>query len=162
MIAITQRSGAVLARSGASYLVAVALLVAGCATSPGVNRYPQDDCAAYLHAKKEFKAGIKWCVRHAEVRDDAMEVRVSWEVVSLVGKVDTIFQLTDDSNSRMYLTDEFGQRYDHVHVSGAAQGSSYQAGSVREGSFFFPLRGQQARSFLFHDDENGIALRIRR
>lgn len=159
---IEQRSGAVLTRSGASNLVAVALLVAGCATAPGVSRYPQDDCAVYSHARNEFKARIKWCVRYAEVRDDAMEVRVSWEVVSLEGTVDTIFQWADESNPRMYLTDEIGQRYDHARVSGAALGSVHQAGSLREGSFFFPLRGQRARSFLFHDDENGIALRIRR
>jgi hypothetical protein len=159
---IKQGSAAVLTRSGASNLVAVALLVAGCATAPAVSRYPQDDCAIYVHVKREFKAAIKWCVRYAEVRDDTMEVRVSWEVVSLDGTVDTIFQWTDESNPRMYLTDEFGDRYDHVRVSEAAQGSAHQAGSLREGSFFFALRGRRARSFLFRDDENGTALRIRR
>ena len=91
-----------------------------------------------------------------------MEIRVSWEVVTLEGKVDTIFQLTDESNPHMYLTDEFGQRYDHVRVSGAALGSTHQAGSLREGSFFFALGHNRAGSFLFHDDENGVALRVRR
>jgi hypothetical protein len=161
LLATRQGGGTVFAWPGASNLIAAAL-VAGCAASPGVSRYPQDDCAAYLHAGNEFKASIKWCVRYAKVRDGTMEVRVSWEVVRLEGKVDTIFQLTDESNPRMYLTDEFGQRYDHVRVSGAALGSSHQAGSLREGSFFFPLSHERARSFLFHDDENGIALRIRR
>jgi hypothetical protein len=146
----------------ARHLVAAALLAAGCATSPDVSRYPHKDCAAYLHARKEFTASINWCVRYTEVRNDAMEVRVSWEVVRLEGEVDTIFQLTDDGNLRMYLTDESGQRYDHVRVSGAALGTTHRLGSLREGSFFFPLRGRHSRNFLFHDDENGIALRIRR
>ena len=91
-----------------------------------------------------------------------MEVRVSWEVVTLEGKVDKIFQLTDESNPHMYLMDELGRRYDHFRVSGAALGSTHHTGSLREGSFFFPLSRERARSFLFHDDENGVALRVRR
>ena len=147
---------------GPLHLVALALLAAGCAASTAVVRYPLDDCAAYSHAKNEFKASVKWCLRYAEVTDSVMEVHVSWEVVTLEGKVDTIFQLTDESNPHMYLTDEFGQRYDHVRVSGAALGSTHQAGSLREGSFFFQLGHERARSFLFHDDENGVALRFHR
>ena len=142
--------------------MATALLAAGCASIPHAIRYPQNDCASYFHARKEFKASITWCVRYAEVRDDAMEVRVSWEVMRLEGDIDTIFQLTDEGNPRMYLTDEFERRYDHIRASGAALGATYQPGSLREGSFVFPLHGRQSRSFLFHDDENGIALRISR
>jgi hypothetical protein len=162
LLAIRQGDGAVCNRLGPLHLVALALLAAGCAASPAIVRYSQDDCTAYLHARNEFRASIKWCLRYAEVRDGTMEVRVSWEVTRLEGKVDTIFQLTDESNPHMYLTDEFGRRYDHVRVSGAAQGSSHQAGSLREGSFFFQLGHERARSFLFHDDENGVALRFRR
>jgi hypothetical protein len=142
-------------------LMAVALLVTGCATSPEVQRRAQLDCATYVHAKKEFKARINWCVRYAEVRDDALEVGVSWEVVRLEGDMGTIFQWSDEGNRRMYLTDEFGRRYDHDRVAGAALGSAHRAGSSRHGSFFFPLHGRQARSFLFHDEENGIAVRVR-
>lgn len=142
-------------------VVAIALVGAGCATSPAVSRYPQNDCAGYVYSKKEFKADVNWCVHYAEVRDDAMEVRVSWEIVKLRGTVDSIFQLTDENNPTMYLTDEFGHRYDHTRVSGAALGSAHRAGSLREGSFFFPPPRQGARSFLFHDDENRVALRFR-
>ena len=162
MTAVRQRGAVAFDRPGPLHLIALVLLGVGCAALPAVVRYPQDDCAAYLHARDEFKASIRWCLRYAEVREGAMEVRVSWEVVTLEGKVDTIFQLTDESNPHMYLTDEFGQRYDHVRVSGAALGSTHLAGSLREGSFFFPLGHNRAGSVLFHDDENGVALRVRR
>jgi hypothetical protein len=141
-------------------VLAVALVVAGCAT-PAVSRYPQNDCVAYAYAKREFKADVKWCIHYAEVRGDALEVHVSWEIVKLAGKVATIFQLTDEGNPTMYLTDASGYRYDPTRVSGAALGGAHRAGSLQSGSFFFPPPRAGARSFLFHDDENGVALRVR-
>jgi hypothetical protein len=141
--------------------VATSFVIAACTTSPAFNRYPQTACAQYVHAKKEFKADVNWCVRYVEVRGDAMEVRVSWELLKLRGSHDSVFQITDEYNPRMYLTDEFGQRYDHTRVSGAALGSRYQLGSTQSGSFFFPLPRAGARTFLFHDDENGVRLQLR-
>lgn len=148
-------------RAAAGTLIAAALIAAGCATSPTFSGYPQNACTPYVHAKKEFKADITWCVRYVEVRDDVMEVRVSWELVRLQGKVDTIFQISDEDNPKMYLTDEFGNRYDHSRVSGAAKGRHYPAGSLQNGSFFFPLPRAGVRMFRFHDDENGVMLPIR-
>lgn len=148
-------------RIAAGTLITAALIAAGCASAPTFSRYPQNACTPYAHAKKEFKADISWCVRYVEVRDDVMEVRVSWELVRLQGQVDTIFQITDEDNAKMYLTDEFGNRYHHSRVSGAAKGRDYRVGSLQDGSFFFPLPRAGARAFRFHDDENGVTLQIR-
>ena len=140
---------------------AASFAIAACTTAPAFNRFPQTACTHYVHAKQAFKADVNWCVRYVEVRGDEMEVTVSWELVKLRGSVDAVFQITDEFNSRMYLTDEFGHRYDHTRVSGAALGSRYQAGSTQSGSFFFPLPRAGARTFVFHDDENGVRLPLR-
>lgn len=141
--------------------VATAVLVAACATAPAVIRYPQSACTQYLHVKKEFTADIHWCARYVEIRGDQMEVQVSWEIMKLQGGPETVFQITDEFNPRMYLTDEIGRRYDHTRVSGAALGSRYQAGSAQRGSYFFPLPAAGARTFQFHDDENRAKLELR-
>ena len=155
-----RRSHAVAVRLAVS-AVATSFVIVACTTAPAFNRHPQTACTQYVHATKEFKAGVNWCVRYVEVRGDAMEVRVTWELVKLHGSLDAVFQITDEYNPRMYLTDEFGHRYDHTRVSGAAMGSRYQVGSTRSGSFFFPLPRAGARTFQFHDDENGVRLPLR-
>lgn len=157
---MSQRNRLVTVRLAVGALAA-SFAIAACTTLPAFNRYPQTACAQYVHAKKEFEASVNWCVRYVEVRGDAMEVQVSWELVKLRGTLDTIFQITDEYNSRMYLTDEFGQRYEHTRVSGAALGSRYQVGSTQSGSFFFPSPRAGARTFLFHDDENRVRLQLR-
>jgi hypothetical protein len=142
----------------------LACAVAGgtsCTNVPLASRHPQAACARYVHAKKEFSADIHWCARYVELRGDVMEVHVSWEILRLAGSTDAIFQITDEHNARMYLTDEAGRRYDHSRVSGAALGSRHRPGSVQSGSFFFPLPKAGARTFQFHDDENGVRLELR-
>ena len=155
-----RRSQPVTVRLAAS-AVATSFVIVACTTVPAFNRYPQTACTQYVHATKEFRAEVNWCAHYVEVRGDATEVRVSWELVKLHGSLEAVFQITDESNPRMYLTDEFGHRYDHTHVSGAALGSRYQVGSTQGGSFFFPLPRAGARTFLFHDDENGVRLPLR-
>ena len=144
-------------------LSSIALLVAaGCASPSLFSRYPQQACADYVHTKKEFTARINWCVRDVELREDAMEVRVSWQVVGLEGSVARIFQASDQNNRRMYLLDEFGGRYDHNGVSGAAKGNiMHKEGSFQTGSFLFSPPRSAARTFHFHDDDNGVVLEIR-
>jgi hypothetical protein len=144
--------------------LALACAVAGgtsCTTVPLASRHPQTACARYVHVKKEFSADIIWCARYVELRGDVMEVHVSWEILRLDGSTDAIFQITDEYNARMYLTDEAGWRYDHSRVSGAALGSRHRPGSVQSGSFSFPLPKAGARTFQFHDDENGVQLDLR-
>lgn len=156
-----ERSDKPLYRIAAVLSIIVPFVGAGCTTAPSAAQYPQQSCTAYTHAKKQFTARVNWCIRYVEVRNDVMEVRVSWEVVKLQGNVNTIFQITDKDNRNMYLLDEFGNRYDHNLVSGAAGGVVHDQGSVQIGTFFFSPPTGAARNFRFHDDDNGVALEIR-
>ena len=145
----------------AAGVLAASVASTSCMHAPPANRQTQSACTQYVHAKKEFKADINWCARYIDLRGDTMEVGVTWELVRLQGRTDAIFQITDESNSRMYLIDESGRRYDHTGVSGAALGRRHTPGSMQSGSFFFPVPRAGARSFQFHDDENGVRLELR-
>ena len=158
---MSPRNRSVTLRLAAVGVLAASVASASCMHAPPAKRQPQSACTRYVHAKTEFKADINWCARYIELRGDTMEVGVTWELLRLQGRTDAIFQITDESNARMYLIDESGRRYDHTGVSGAALGSRHTPGSMQSGSFFFPLPSAGARTFHFHDDENGVRLELR-
>jgi hypothetical protein len=60
----------------------------------------------------------------------------------------------------MYLTDDLGNRYNHIATSGSA-GSEYNfeySGDTTQGVFIFPPARPGATIFTFHDDDNHDAI----
>lgn len=117
---------------------------------PGL--YSANGCVRQIFG--EFAAAqIEFCVISIEVdRNGFMTFIVTWTAY-MPPRV-TIRKGADESN--MYLTDELGNRYDHIATSGSA-GSEFNfalSGDTTQGVFIFPRARPDATIFTFHDDDN--------
>jgi hypothetical protein len=66
---------------------------------------------------------------------------------------------SDAQNTNMYLTDELGNRYDHVRAGGAAaREKTMEPNVAQEGWFLFPAPRPGAQVLAFRDDDNGMAI----
>jgi hypothetical protein len=98
---------------------------------------------------------VDFCVVRIEVdRNGYLLVTVSW--TAHMPPEGWIKKGSDVDNQNMYLTDEFGNRYDHIGLSGAA-GNVYQFtfdGETAFGSYIFPPIRSGGHIITFHDDDN--------
>jgi hypothetical protein len=98
---------------------------------------------------------IDFCVVRIEVdRNGYLLVTLSW--TAHMPPAGWIKKGSDVDNLNMYLTDEFGNRYDHVGLSGAA-GTVYLFtfdGETAFGSYIFPPIRSGGHIISFHDDDN--------
>jgi len=59
----------------------------------------------------------------------------------------------------MYVTDEFGHRYDHIALDGVARdGGSALHGETITGTFLFPPAQAGAREFTFYDGDQNVSI----
>lgn len=118
--------------------------------APPVAAYPQDSCTTYTkhHGRPEFK----WCLVTVWVHPDSIEFGMTWQITRMWGG-NSYLKGSDAKNRALYLIDEFGQRYDHISVIGAANWMSMLEFNIYTGSFYFPLPTNGARQFVFHDDD---------
>lgn len=86
------------------------------------------------------------------VHPDSIEFGMTWQITRLWG-ANSYLKESDAKNRALYLIDEFGQRYDHISIIGAASWFSMLAFDIYTGSFYFPLPTNGARQFVFHDDD---------
>jgi hypothetical protein len=86
-----------------------------------------------------------------------MQFNFAWSV-DLLGGRDYIVKYSDAGNRNMYLTDNQGNRYDHVAVGGAAEGGRLYDGQPIYGWFLFPPAQKVATIFTFHDGDQGLLL----
>ncbi|MEM7035308.1 MAG: hypothetical protein AAF629_37560, partial [Chloroflexota bacterium] len=97
------------------------------------------------------------CITTIAIRPDGtMQVNIFWAVQNLNQNV-TITKFSDVDNTNIYLTDNFGNRLDHIGGGGAmSQQVNIDNGESVEGWFLFPALDAQATSFIFHDDDNQV------
>jgi ankyrin repeat protein len=100
--------------------------------------------------------GWTWCVPAVVVNEDGqMEVRVRWTGLGLFHS--SVDKGSDAGNRNMYLTDDLGNRYDHVETWGAAAEETRLSDRYPSalGTFIFPPAKPGASVFTFHDaDQN--------
>ncbi|MFN8466097.1 MAG: hypothetical protein U0X20_11120 [Caldilineaceae bacterium] len=98
------------------------------------------------------------CVNGVTVRADGyMQFNFIW-LADLVAGRDSVVKYSDASNAKMYLIDNYGNRYDHVAVGGAANGGTLYDNRALIGWFLFPPAQKSATNFTFHDDDQGLLL----
>jgi len=118
------------------------------------------------NAPGQYGATITFCVNGVRVTDDRhMFFDVRWSVEGIPTGV-TVTKRSDYGNRKMYLTDNLGNRYDHVNGGGAAyknlpmiNSASTTSGGVLYGPmgwFEFPSPPVGALKFDFHDDDNHL------
>ncbi len=102
----------------------------------------------------ELKVHVLFCVLNVNVlANGSMVFNVSWK--SLISNV-SITKKSDLNNPNMYLTDNLGNRYNHVEVGGdAALRIKMEPKQVIYGYFAFPPALPGATSFQFHDSDQG-------
>jgi len=102
----------------------------------------------------------KWteCVTRVRIRQDGqMYFDIRWSVQFLNPNVTSIYKYSDADNHNMYITDNLGNRYDHVATGGAAAELTYfyPTGPLSaDGWFLFPRAQLGATIFTFHDDDH--------
>lgn len=123
-------------------------------TSQFPDRYYQNNCVDY--AVPQVGNTVRWCVWYVELHPDNMEFRMTWEALYDSRR---FFKRSDEGNRDMYLIDEFGQRYDHFAVNDAAGELMIEImHNAYQGSFFFPLPTNGARTFQFFDDDQSVVV----
>ena len=118
-------------------------------------------------APGQYGATIMFCVTGVRVTDERhMFFDVSWKVFNIPSGV-TATKKSDYGNRKMYLTDNLGNRYDHIDGGGAAYRSvsAYPStpGNIKDpgmtGWFEFGSPPVGALKFDFHDDDNHLVVK---
>jgi len=64
-----------------------------------------------------------------------------------------------EGNANMYVTDDSGQRYDHIAVGGGASEDKPMMPNMAQGGWFlFPPPAEGAGVLAFHDDDTGSTI----
>jgi uncharacterized repeat protein (TIGR01451 family) len=125
---------------------------------PGI--YPTNRCTqSNLYIRGNYVGVMKTCVPSVEVKDDGyMQFNYTW-TIDLISGIPSIIKYDDADNPNMYITDNLGNRYDHVAVGGAAADTvtMYDNIPVYGWFLFIPAR-QSANTFEFHDDDQGTKI----
>ena len=128
---------------------------AGVYNQPGY--YPLVDRC--LYAMLPSGSHVKMCVEGVEVQANGdMRFDMGWTAM-LVNRGGWIDKGSDAGNRNMYLTDNLGNRYDHVATGGAADGSvrMKHTETVRGWFLFLPAHAD-ATSSTFHDDDQHLVI----
>ena len=122
------------------------------AVQPGL--YAANGCVS-IHLPQNWRFYLDFCVIRIEVdRNRNMLFTISW--TSHVPIPWRASKGPDAENRSIYLTDELGNRYDHIATSGTGT-EEYEytyEGETIIGIFIFPPANPGARIFTFHDDAN--------
>jgi len=119
--------------------------------TPGI--YDFEDICIRFYVNAAYGDECLWSV---EVRTDGrMQFNFRWSAVHVKGTgYDFLIKYSDEGNRNMYITDNLGNRYDHVEIGGAARGDHRMyEGQFVEGWFLFEPAKPGVTSFVFHDDD---------
>ncbi|HEY7513531.1 MAG TPA: ankyrin repeat domain-containing protein, partial [Vicinamibacteria bacterium] len=109
-------------------------------------------------------AGWNWCVDSVTVAPNGdLEVLTSWTPTAWTGAINFlgIDKGADAGNRRMYLVDGRGRRYDHYETTEAARyGGKLEWNGRLQGTFSFRVPTPGSSRFAFHDDDQGVVVRI--
>jgi hypothetical protein len=115
---------------------------------------------------KDERVRLKLCVDSVEVsQGGAMQFNISWKAEVEQGlvldgiRVTGLVKYSDVGNTKMYVTDDRGNRYDFTVLGAAARDETFiPNGGTAKGWFLFPPPKGDARLFTFHDDDNFWAI----
>ncbi len=110
-------------------------------------------------AKVDYGMVYIVCVTGITVNDRGhLVVQVTWSFGAIPRRA-TVIKKSDQGNRNMYLTDDLGNRYDHLAGGGAAYSRVTMADGVPQpGWFEFPAPALGATAFRLHDDDQGLVL----
>lgn len=121
-----------------------------------------DRCASFAYPHTgDAQANIQLCVTNVQERlDDRMNFLTRWTVTFLSDALPYLVKWSDVGNPNMYVLDEYGNRYDHVGLIGAAAEAVYFTRSAPEatGGYTFPPRKPGATTFRFFDADQGAEI----
>jgi len=124
---------------------------------PGI--YPfQDHCGkAFLG---DTEAHWLMCVESVEVRPDSyMQFNITWTAFVAGTGYDGLLKYSDVGNPNMYVTDDIGNRYDHVELGGEAKNTRlFCHGETIYGWYLFTPAQSGSTSFVFHDDDQSVQI----
>lgn len=102
---------------------------------------------------------LDFCVTSVTVNSNRhMIFAVTWTLSNIPSGF-TVTKRSDKGNKKMYLTDNLGNRYNHIAGGDAAYASVVVTdGSPVSGWFDFGEPPVDAFTFTFHDDDNGITI----
>ncbi|MGC1378753.1 MAG: hypothetical protein WA821_21150, partial [Anaerolineales bacterium] len=90
--------------------------------------------------------------------DHHLIFNVTW-MLSYIPNNTIVTKRSDEGNRNVYVTDEYGKRYDHVAGGGMAYfDGNMGAGVTMGGSFDFGVAAVGAFTFTYHDEDNGILI----
>lgn len=118
----------------------------------GPQTYDVNSCMKAI----KFSTTVSECVTSLTVRPDgSLQLNVSWIIENNFQLL--IMRDPEIENNNVYLTDDLGNRLDHIETGGATTSmSEIHQFKVTEGWFVFPAPNPNATSFIFHDDNYGI------
>ncbi len=121
--------------------------------------YSGGGCIDYTIVKKTNygwpSASFTWCVEYVEIHPDGSMIFVlSWKLLNMSEGITSVTKRGDVNNPNMYLTDNLGNRYDAITVSGEAAFDITMSKDVTYyGTFTFRPPKPGANRFVFHDDD---------
>ncbi len=120
--------------------------------------YPVGGCVSYSIYKENNI--MDFCVVSVEIKlNGTMVFNVRW-TLSLADDI-SVTKKSDANNRKMYLTDNLGNRYDHIATGGSASHDVGMGnGATQTGSFEFPRAKPGAVEFFFHDDNQPVTIGV--
>ena len=117
--------------------------------------YPVNQCVS----KYLTHFTIEFCVVNVWVKPNRhMVFNVTWTATG-IPKGAWVTKRSDEFNKNMYVTDNIGNRYDHIAGGGKAYADVGMDNNVTlKGSFEFNPPPPRATYFSFHDDDNDLLI----
>ena len=119
--------------------------------------YPYSQNCMVIVVQEQPKVELHECITSITVQPDGkLMVNMEWKTVSQSSSYGVSVQ-ADKNNDHMYLTDDLGNRLDHVATGGGTnQSAKLYDGQSKQGWFLFPKPDQSATVFYFVDEDNGV------
>ena len=113
-----------------------------------------------LENGQPYSMTVDMCVFRVDVLDSGeMLFNIVWTAHIPGGGNYYATKGSDVGNPNMNVTDNLGNRYDHIALYGiAGQNAALRDGQSGYGSYLFPAAQPGATSFTFHDDDQAIAI----
>ena len=97
---------------------------------------------------------VKMCIMTVQInKNRSMQFNILWHLVSATGQ--TPNRYIYGNIDAVYLTDEFGNRYDPLANSGKEpdRDENHEGADSTAGWYLFPPPAKNAHLFTFHDDD---------
>ncbi len=122
--------------------------------------YPVNLCTqSDLYIRGSYAGILEECVTSVDIRNNGyMQFNYTW-YVDLIDSIPSIIKYPDTDNPNMYITDNLGNRYDHVAVGGTAgQTVTMHDDTIVGGWFLFIPPKQPVTTFTFYDDDQNASI----